>query len=80
MTEATNCEGRAGGAQSIGTILKAVLTTSPGQSGAQRFDRMRRSRNQLRYETRSVGEADADVASRADRALYEGAIARDVGR
>jgi len=50
------------------------------QSGAQCFDRRRRSRNQLRYETRSVGEADADVASRAARALYEGATARDVGR
>lgn len=66
--------------EALGRFLKAVLTTPPGQSGARRFDRMRRSRNQLRYETHSVGEADADVVSRAARALYEGVIARGVGR
>ncbi|MDN5820424.1 MAG: hypothetical protein L0H74_07325 [Brachybacterium sp.] len=64
--------------EALGRFLKAVLTTPPGQSGARRFDQMRRSRNQQRYEARSVGEADADVASTAARALYDGAAARGV--
>jgi hypothetical protein len=42
------------------------------------FDQMRRARNQLRYEASSVGEADADVASRAARALRDGAAARGI--
>lgn len=64
--------------EALGRFLKAVLTTPPGQSGARRFDQMRRSRNQQRYEARSVGEADADVAGRAARALYAGATERGI--
>lgn len=64
--------------EALGRFLKAVLTTPPGQSGARRFDQMRRARNQQRYEARSVGSADADVASRAARALHDGAAARGI--
>lgn len=64
--------------EALGRFLKAVLTTPPGQSGARRFDQMRRSRNQQRYEAHSVGDADADVASRAARALHDGAAARGI--
>ena len=64
--------------EALGRFLRAVLTTPPGQSGARRFDQMRRARNQLRYEASSVGDADADVASRAARALHDGAAARGV--
>ena len=64
--------------EALGRFLKAVLATPPGQSGARRFDQMRRARNQLRYEVSSVGDADADVASRAARALYDGAAAQGI--
>lgn len=64
--------------EALGRFLKAVLTTPPGQSGARRFDQMRRARNQQRYEARSVGDADAEVASRAARALYDGAAVRGI--
>lgn len=64
--------------EALGRFLRAVLTTPPGQSGARRFDQMRRARNQLRYEASSVGDADADVASRAARALHDGAAARGI--
>lgn len=39
---------------------------------------LRRARNQQRYEARSVGGADAEVANRAARALYAGAAARGI--
>lgn len=64
--------------EALGRFLKAVLTTPPGQSGARRFDQMRRSRNQQRYEARSVGDADAEVASRAAWALHAGAAGRGI--
>lgn len=62
--------------EALGRFLSAVLTTPPGQAGARRFDQMRRARNQQRYDSRTVGEADAEVAVRAARHLYEGAAAR----
>lgn len=62
--------------EALGRFLRVVLDTPPGQSGARRFDQMRRSRNQQRYEAHSVGDADADLAGRAARALRDGAAAR----
>lgn len=62
--------------EALGRFLKAVLTTPPGLAGARRFDQMRRSRNQQRYEAHSVGDADAQVACTAARALYDGASSR----
>lgn len=59
----------------VGRFLRALLTTPPGQLGARRFDQMRRSRNQQRYQERIVGAADADVAVAAAHHLYDGARA-----
>jgi hypothetical protein len=62
--------------EALGRWLRVVLDTAPGSAAAQHFDRLRRARNQQRYEARPVGEADARVAEKAARDLYEGAIAR----
>lgn len=63
--------------EAIGRFLRVIFTDPPGQRGAKRFDRMRRARNQLRYEMEIVGEADADVAVRAASDLLAGA--REIG-
>lgn len=61
-------------------FLRAVLTTPPGLAGARRFDQVRRARNSQRYQGIDVGTADADLAVRAARALYDGAFSRGLGR
>ena len=62
----------------LGRFLQVVLDSPPGDAAAARFDRLRRSRNQQRYEAQPIGVAAADSAEKAARDLYTGAIERGV--
>jgi hypothetical protein len=57
----------------LGEFLRAVFDHPPGQQAARRFDQLRRSRNQQRYDAKSVGAADADLAAQAATALRKAA-------
>ncbi len=64
--------------EAIGRFLRAVMDRPPGDRDARRFDQLRRSRNQHRYDARPVGEAEADLAVRTAEALLSAAVARGV--
>lgn len=51
-----------------------VMPLDPGQQGANRFEQMRRARNQQRYQARSVSEADSAIRSCRD--IFDGALAK----
>ena len=68
----------AGQHEALGRYLRAVLDTPPGDKAAGAFDRIRRARNQDRYEARPVGAASADKAEQVARELFEAAVARGV--
>ncbi len=56
--------GGTGQHDAVGRFLRAVLDNPPGQMEAGHFDRLRRSRNQLRYAARPIGESEAELATR----------------
>ena len=60
----------------LGRFLRAVFDHPPGQRAAQRFEQLRRSRNQQRYAARPVGSADAQVATQAAAELRAAAQAQ----
>ena len=60
----------------LGRFLRAVFDHPPGQRAAQRFEQLRRSRNQQRYAARPVGSADAQVATQAAAELLAAAQAQ----
>lgn len=62
--------------EALGRFLRAVLTTVPGQEGAQRFEQMRRARNLQRYEARPVSSSEAHSAVKASRDIFAGALGR----
>ncbi len=59
-----------------GRFLKAALDKPPGDRAAGHYDRLRRARNQQRYQAAPVGRAEADLASQTAQALFDAAIAR----
>lgn len=64
--------------EALGRYLRAILDTPPGDQAAGEFDRLRRARNQDRYEAKPVGAADAAKAERVARELFSAAVARGV--
>lgn len=70
----------AGQHEALGRYLKAVLDEPPGNTAARRFDQLRRSRNQQRYDAHPVGAADAVLAVTTARALYDAALALGLPR
>ncbi len=64
--------------EALGRFLRAVLDSPPGQREARRYEQLRRSRNQQRYDARPVGEAEAALAEETARGLLAAAIARGV--
>lgn len=60
----------------LGRFLRAILGTPPGDKAAQRFDQLRRARNQSHYEAVPIGKAAADQAEAVARALYIAAVDR----
>jgi len=64
--------------EALGRFLRAVLDSPPGQQEARRYVRLRRSRNQQRYDARPVGEAEAALAEETARGLLAAVLARGV--
>lgn len=64
--------------EALGRFLRAVLDSPPGQREARRYEQLRRSRNQQRYDARPVGEAEAELAEETARGLLAAVIARGV--
>jgi hypothetical protein len=65
--------------EALGRFLQAVLDQPPGNKAARQFDRLRRARNQDRYQAKPVGAAEAVSAERAARVLHAAALAQGVG-
>lgn len=68
---------RPGQHQALGLFLKAILNTPPGSKAAERFESLRRTRNQQRYDARPVGASQVELAKRTAQELQ--AAARNIG-
>ncbi|WP_375405859.1 hypothetical protein [uncultured Amnibacterium sp.] len=66
--------GGAGQHEALGRALRAVLNSPPADAAAAQFDRLRRARNQDRYEARPVGSADAIKAVEVAGNLHAAAV------
>ena len=64
--------------EAIGRYLRAVLDMPPGDAAARRYDQLRRSRNQQRYQAGPVGAAQANLATQTAQELYDAALYRGV--
>lgn len=64
--------------EALGRYLRAVFDKPPTEKAAREFDRLRRARNQDRYEGKPVGAAATEKAEQVARALFDAAIARGV--
>jgi len=64
--------------EAIGRYLRAVLDMPPGDAAARRYDQLRRSRNQQRYQAGPVGSAQANLATQTAQELYDAALYRGV--
>ncbi|MEY2847379.1 MAG: hypothetical protein RI885_44 [Actinomycetota bacterium] len=68
----------AGQHEALGRYLRVVFDKPPADRAAGAFDRLRRARNQDRYEARPVGAAAAAKAEQVARELFDAAKARGV--
>ena len=66
----------AGQHEALGRYLRAVFDKPPAEKAAREFDRLRRARNQDRYEARPVGVAATEKAEQVARTLFDAALAR----
>jgi len=64
--------------EALGRYLRAVIDKPPADKAAEQFDRLRRARNQDRYQAKPVGAAAADLAEQVTRELFDAAVARGV--
>ena len=62
--------------EALGRYLLAVLDKPPADKAASAFDRLRRARNQDRYEAKPLGAAAAEKAEQVARELFDAAVAR----
>lgn len=62
--------------EALGRYLCAALDNPPADAAARRYDQLRRSRNQQRYQAVPVGRAEADLASQTAQDLFDAATAR----
>jgi hypothetical protein len=53
-----------------------VFAKPPADRAAREFDRLRRARNQDRYEAKPVGAAATEKAEQVARTLFDAALAR----
>lgn len=60
--------------EAVGRALRAILDSPPADAAATQFDRLRRARNQDRYEARPVGSADSLKAQDVARELHDAAV------
>jgi hypothetical protein len=66
--------------EALGRYLRAVLDKPPADKAAREFDRLRRQRNQARYEAKPVGTAATEKAEQVARTLFDAAAARGIGQ
>lgn len=64
--------------EAIGRYLCAVLDIPPGDAASLRYDQLRRSRNQQRYQAGPVGAAQANLAAQTAKELYDAALHRGI--
>jgi len=64
--------------EALGRYLRAVFDKPPAERAAREFDRLRRARNQDRYEAKPVGAAATEKAEQVARTLFEAALARGI--
>lgn len=64
--------------EALGRYLRAVFDEPPAAKAAREFDRLRRARNQDRYEARPVGAAATQKAEQVARMLFDTAQARGI--
>ena len=62
--------------EALGSYLRAVFDQPPAEKAAREFDRLRRARNQDRYEAKPVGAAATENAEQGARPLFAAAVAR----
>ncbi len=62
--------------EALGRYLRAVLDKPPADRAAREFYRLRRARNQDRYEAKPVGVAATEKAEQVARTLFDAALAR----
>lgn len=62
--------------EALGRYLRAVFDKPPAEKAAREFDRLRRARDQDRYEARPVGAAATEKAEQVARTLFDAARAR----
>lgn len=66
--------------EALGRYLRAVFDKPPEERAAREFDRLRRARNQDRYEAKPVGAAATARAEQVARALFDASIDRGLPR
>lgn len=64
--------------EALGRYLRGVLDHPPADRAAREFDRLRRARNQDRYEAKPVGAAVTDKAEQVAWTLFDAAVARGI--
>ena len=64
--------------EALGRYLRAVFDKPPADRAAREFDRLRRTRNQDRYEAKPVGAAATEKAEQVARTLFDAALARGI--
>lgn len=64
--------------EALGRYLCAVLDIPPGAAAALRYDQLRRSRNQQRYQAGPVGAAQANLAAQTAQELCDAARLKGV--
>ena len=62
--------------EALGRYLRAVFDKPPAEKAAREFDRLRRARNQDRYEAKPVGAAATEKAEQVARTLFDAALTR----
>jgi hypothetical protein len=64
--------------EALGRYVRAVFDKPPAERAAREFDRLRRARNQDRYEAKPVGAAATEKAEQVARTLFDAALARGI--
>ena len=64
--------------ETLGMFFRIVIDGPPGDRAAQRFDQLRRARNQQRYTGRSISDAEADLAAQTASTLLASVVDRGV--
>jgi hypothetical protein len=64
--------------EALGRYLRAIFDNPPADKAAREFDRLRRARNQDRYEAKPVGAAATEKAEQVARTLFDAAVSRGI--